>query len=139
MMTAVQSPSGCQHRRTDGRRWLRHLSVSLPYFVRLATPRPRRRRTMPTKIEWADETLSPIRARLGDKVGWACEKVSRGCENCYAQAINRRRGTRLPYTVGAMAQVEPYLDEAVLRRVLHWRKPRRIFWESMSDFFGWWV
>ena len=92
-----------------------------------------------THIEWADASVSPIRARLGDKVGWACEKVSRGCEKCYAEAINKRRGTGLPYTVGAMQQVETYLDEAVLRRVLGWRKPRRIFWESMSDLFGHWV
>ena len=94
---------------------------------------------MPTKIEWADETLSPIRARLGDKGGWACQKVSPGCAHCYAQAINKRRGTRLPYSRAAMAQVETYLDEAVLRKVISWRKPRRIFWESMSDLFGWWV
>ena len=99
----------------------------------------------PTKIEWADETWNPLRARRRDgtgKVGWACVRVSPGCVNCYAATQNRTGwagGTGLDYTVPDLAKVEPFLDEKVLALPSHWRNPRRVFVCSMTDVFGEWV
>lgn len=97
-----------------------------------------------TKIEWTQrpgtkgETLNPIRARIngGSKTGWFCEHVSEGCRNCYAEAMNRWRGNALAYKAQNRAKVEIYLDEKTLLKPLKWRKPRTIFWCSMTDLFG---
>lgn len=99
----------------------------------------------PTKIQWADETWNPIRARRRDgtgKVGWVCVRVSPGCVNCYAATQNEAGwagGTRLDYTVPNLAKVEVFLDEKTLEEPLHWRKMRRVFVCSMTDLFGDWV
>ena len=87
-----------------------------------------------TAIEWADESWNPI-------VG--CSVVSPGCTNCYAM---RQAGTRLahldayqgltapskagPVWTGAVRRVE-----SALVKPLHWRKPRRVFVNSMGDLF----
>jgi protein gp37 len=43
-----------------------------------------------TSIEWTDYTSNPIRFITRDgRMGWACEKVSRGCSGCYAERLNR--------------------------------------------------
>ena len=100
-----------------------------------------------TKIEWTDATWNPIRARRIDRtgaepverIGWHCEKVSAGCDNCYAQGINLRLGTKLPFKPGHLAprgDVELFLDEKMLLAPLRWKKPRRIFVNSMTDSFG---
>lgn len=106
---------------------------------------------MSTGIEWTDDTWNPLRAyRPGHEAwtggreepnrrGWACVRVSAGCSRCYAATINKRLGTGLDYTVPAMSQVETYIDEAVLRKPLSWRKPRKVFVCSMTDLFGEWV
>ena len=112
-----------------------------------------------TKIEWCDATITPIRFRVtaaGDKqlvvegrarlgewrgVGWHCVHVSEGCRNCYAEAMNRWRGTGFAFTPEALRRgwIEPFLDEKHLLKPLHMRKPRRIFWCDMTDLFGDWV
>lgn len=96
-----------------------------------------------THIEWTDASWNPLRAWGNDRerLGWACEKVSDGCKHCYAETINKRLGTGLPYAVGVVAQSggEHYLDEGALVKPLHWKKPRRIFVCSMTDLFGEWV
>ncbi len=91
-----------------------------------------------TGIEWTDSTWSPIRARnlSTGKTGWHCEHVSEGCRNCYAESINRRLGTGLDFKPGHRADVEIFLDEKMLLAPLEWRKPRRIFVNSMSDTFA---
>lgn len=94
-------------------------------------------------IEWTDETWTPFRAWGNEReaLGWACEKVSEGCQHCYAETINRRLGTGLPYSVKAVEKSggEHYLDEKALLKPLSWKKPRRIFVSSMTDIFGEWV
>jgi protein gp37 len=72
-----------------------------------------------TTIEWATDVWNPTTG---------CTKVSPGCKNCYAERIaNRFWGERKFSDV----QCHPErLDQ--LRR---WRKPRRIFVDSMSDLF----
>lgn len=94
-------------------------------------------------IEWTDATWTPFRAWGNEReaLGWACEKVSEGCQHCYAETINRRLGTGLPYSVKAVEKSggEHYLDEKALLKPLSWKKPRRIFVSSMTDIFGEWV
>lgn len=96
-----------------------------------------------SSIEWTDATWTPIRVRSadGERVGWGCEKVSDGCKNCYAETLNKRLGTGLPYAVGAVTKDggEYFLDEKMLTAPLRWRKPRRVFVCSMTDLFGEWV
>lgn len=96
-----------------------------------------------SSIEWTDATWTPIRVRsaAGERVGWGCEKVSDGCKNCYAETLNKRLGTGLPYAVGAVTKAggEYFLDEKMLTAPLRWRKPRRVFVCSMTDLFGEWV
>ena len=88
-----------------------------------------------TKIEWTDATLNPFRARNREtgKVGWHCEHASEGCRHCYAEKINLRLGTGLPFTRQSSDLVDLYLDERTLFAPLRWQRPRRIFITSMSD------
>lgn len=105
-----------------------------------------------TAIEWTDATWTPIRARYfpqeGEKgwperIGWHCEHASPGCVNCYAEAINLRLGTGLPFKPHLTragderrATVECFLDHDMLVRPLRWRRPREIFVCSMTDLFA---
>jgi len=92
-----------------------------------------------TNIEWTDNSWNPIRARNVNtgKVGWHCQKVSPGCENCYAAAMNRRLGTGEPYTPRALVGGDHlFLDEKMLTEPLRWRKPRKVFVCSMTDLFA---
>lgn len=95
-----------------------------------------------SKIEWTDATWNPIRARdpQTGRVGWHCVKISPACTNCYAAAQNQqglRGGTKQPYADNSTAEV--FLDEQVLQKPRHWKRPRRIFVCSMTDLFGDWV
>lgn len=76
-------------------------------------------------IEWTDATWNPVRG---------CAKVSPGCKHCYAETFAERfRGVAgHPYEQGFDPRTAP--DQ--LDAPLHWRKPRRIFVNSMSDLFG---
>lgn len=80
---------------------------------------------MATRIEWCDESWNPIKMR--------CTKVSEGCQNCYAERLLSRN---LPGFSGYPAKGEPpRLDKHILGLPLLWKKPRRIFVESMGDLF----
>lgn len=90
-----------------------------------------------TGIEWADATWNPI-------VG--CSIVSPGCTNCYAmgQAARIERmqpgshyaGTTQPSKAGAVWSGKLALaPDHILSQPLHWRRPRRIFVNSMGDLF----
>ncbi|MBX3270874.1 MAG: phage Gp37/Gp68 family protein [Sandaracinaceae bacterium] len=75
-------------------------------------------------IEWTDATWNPVRG---------CVKVSPGCKHCYAETFAERwRGIpNHPYGQGFDLRLVPEkLDEP-----LGWRRPRRIFVNSMSDLF----
>lgn len=79
---------------------------------------------MSTKIEWSDETWSPVTG---------CTKVSEGCRNCYAERMAKRLRGRCGYP-----QDDPFRVTVHPERLdvpLHWRKPRVIFVCSMSDLF----
>lgn len=86
-----------------------------------------------TSIEWTDNVWNPVRG---------CSRVSPGCLNCYAEKIATRfsdpgqafhlfaERTPKPHWTG---KVE--LIESQLALPLTWRKPRKIFVNSMSDLF----
>jgi protein gp37 len=65
--------------------------------------------------------------------GWFCTKVSPGCAHCYAEGINVRLGNGLTYTLRNLEHIEFRLQG--LDKPLHWRKPRMIFVNSMTDLF----
>lgn len=77
-----------------------------------------------TGIEWTDATWNPVTG---------CTKVSPGCDNCYAATLAERfRGTTGHYFEdGFDVQLRPNKLDQPLR----WKKPRRIFVNSMSDLF----
>lgn len=87
---------------------------------------------MGTKIQYVDETINPIQDKIKGESGrgYHCTKVSPGCLHCYAEGINNRFGNHLPFD---NRQVEFELIYSELRKPLHWKKPRRIFLCSMSD------
>jgi len=77
-----------------------------------------------SKIEWTDATWNPVRG---------CTKISPGCKHCYAEAFAERfRGVAgHPYEMG----FDPRMVPAKLEEPLRWRRPKRIFVNSMSDLF----
>ena len=108
-----------------------------------------------TKIEWVRNadgtqgtTWNPVRG---------CSRMSRGCENCYAERMSARFSAGGVYPVGGICtpykKREPFFGFAVrtpsgprwtgrveliaskLEEPLHWRKPRTILVNSMSDLF----
>ena len=79
---------------------------------------------MPTHIEWADETWNPTTG---------CTKVDEGCRNCYADRMAKRLRGRFGYPEDKPFQLTLHPDR--LSKPLRWKKPRRIFVDSMSDLF----
>lgn len=88
-----------------------------------------------SEIEWTDVTWNPVAG---------CTLASSGCTNCYAMRMaarlqamghhkysgtTRKSGGRYVWT----GRVN--VDEASLAAPLEWRKPKRIFVNSMSDLF----
>jgi protein gp37 len=77
-----------------------------------------------TAIEWTDATWNPVSG---------CTKISPGCDRCYAERIAERfRGTpNHPFSNGFDLTLRPHK----LYEPLSWRRPRRVFVNSMSDLF----
>src|SRR6185312_3111617 len=75
-------------------------------------------------------------ARPGGKPGWYCEHLTAGCENCYAEAMNRRLGTGIDFRRQNRDRVEIFLYEKMLLEPLRWKKPRVVFVCSMTDIFA---
>ena len=91
-----------------------------------------------TKIEWADDSWNPIRAvNLANQArGHYCVKISPGCRNCYAEALQVWPiGSRIRYAAQDRDQVQLYLDEAALEQPLRRKRGRDIFPCSMTDLF----
>jgi len=80
---------------------------------------------MTTGIEWTDATWNPITG---------CTKISEGCRNCYAERMARRLAGRCGYPE-APHHFDVTLHPDKLDQPLRWKKPRRVFVCSMSDFF----
>lgn len=85
-------------------------------------------------IEWTDTTWNPV---------YGCTPVSDGCRNCYAATISHRFSkVKGPYfgladfrQGRAVFNGTIRLREDKLTEPLHWREPRRVFVNSMSDLF----
>jgi protein gp37 len=77
-----------------------------------------------SSIEWTDATWNPVTG---------CEKISAGCDNCYAARFSERfRGVEgHPFETGFDLTLRPER----LEQPQHWRRPRKIFVNSMSDLF----
>lgn len=62
-----------------------------------------------------------------------CSKISPGCKFCYAERLSRRLRAmgQNNYRNGFTVTLQPHM----LERPLHWKQPRRIFVNSMSDLF----
>jgi protein gp37 len=88
-----------------------------------------------TQIEWTDATWNPVAG---------CTIVSAGCTNCYAmemarrlqamdvakyKGLTRRSGKRTIWN-GVVRE-----DKSALDIPLRWKKPKKIFVNSMSDLF----
>lgn len=77
---------------------------------------------MPQKspIEWTDYTSNPIYVTRKDngKRGWHCDKPSAGCGHCYAEAINKRFGTGLPFIEKNADHLNFHLNENELLEIL---------------------
>lgn len=91
-----------------------------------------------SNIEWTDASWTPIRARnrKTGKIGWHCEHATTGCEFCYAESMNKRLGTGIPFKPGHRNDIEIFLDEEMVTAPLRWRKPRMVFVCSMTDLFA---
>ena len=96
-----------------------------------------------SKISWTNATWNPIRG---------CTRVSEGCRHCYAERVAARfSGPGQPYEGLAVRKLRVISDDDQrvearwtgdvrfvaehLADPLKWRKPRRIFVNSMSDLF----
>lgn len=77
-----------------------------------------------SNIEWTDSTWNPVTG---------CDHVSNGCDHCYAETLAARlkaMGSKR-YATGFDLAVHPEAFDDPLK----WKKPRRIFVNSMSDMF----
>jgi protein gp37 len=79
-----------------------------------------------TGIEWTEATWNPITG---------CSKVSQGCKNCYAL----REWPRMAGNPGTVYFGREFTDVRChperLDQPIRWKRPRRIFVNSMSDLF----
>lgn len=72
-----------------------------------------------TEIQWTDKVWNPTTG---------CTKVSQGCKNCYAERVFKR-----PYPNREFTDIRTHPDR--LDQPLRWKKPKRVFVNSMSDLF----
>src|SRR5208337_1762193 len=77
-----------------------------------------------SSIEWTEMTWNPVTG---------CNKISPGCKFCYAERMSKRLNAmgQRNYRNGFRLTLQPQM----LEHPLHWRQPRRIFVNSMSDLF----
>lgn len=75
-------------------------------------------------IEWTDSTWNPVTG---------CTKISAGCKHCYAERMSKRlRAMGQPnYRSGFKLTTHDHMVDLPKR----WKKPQRIFVNSMSDLF----
>lgn len=78
----------------------------------------------PSRIEWTEASWNPVTG---------CTKASPGCLNCYAERLAKRlQAMGQPnYRDGFRVALHP----SALNAPLRWRRPQRIFVNSMSDLF----
>ncbi|MFC0241516.1 phage Gp37/Gp68 family protein [Rhodopseudomonas telluris] len=88
-----------------------------------------------TSIEWTDATWNPVAG---------CTIISAGCTNCYAMEMARRlQAMNIPKYKGLTRKSGKRTiwngvvreDHEALNIPMRWKKPRKIFVNSMSDLF----
>ena len=115
---------------------LRRICQNRPTPAGTTSPLKERGHTVAeTQIEWTDATWNPVAG---------CSVISAGCTNCYAMemarrleamgikkyaGLTRRSGNRTVWN-GHVQE-----DHSALEIPLAWKKPRKIFVNSMSDLF----
>ena len=80
---------------------------------------------MPSTIEWTDETWNPVTG---------CTRVSPGCDHCYMFALYPRLKAMAVPGYDTTPDSVRLLPER-LTAPLSWKRPRRVFVNSMSDLF----
>lgn len=101
---------------------------------------------MPNKspIEWTDYTSNPIYAeRVSDnKRGWACTKISPGCDACYSESMNKRLGTGLAFSKESESKIRFVISKEELAKTIYLdhrldqkRQTARMFVCDMTDIF----
>ena len=77
-----------------------------------------------SSIEWTESTWNPVTG---------CTKISTGCAHCYAERMAKRLQAmgQDRYRNGFKVTLQPDVVDAPL----HWKRPRMIFVNSMSDLF----
>jgi protein gp37 len=105
-------------------------------------------------IEWVAEfgedgsvtegyTVNPIRFRPhgSERLTTMCQKISPGCQHCYASSIVQRfwpkdADVKFPgYTAQGVAAGEFVVDSKQLQSVLKIKKAAKVFWGDMTDLF----
>ncbi len=77
-----------------------------------------------SSIEWTEMTWNPTTG---------CDKISAGCKNCYAEVMSKRlQAMGLPKYANAF---ELTLHPKELSTPYKWKKPKKVFVNSMSDLF----
>ncbi|MGN7479727.1 DUF5131 family protein [Solibacillus silvestris] len=77
-----------------------------------------------SNIEWTEVTWNPVTG---------CNKVSAGCKNCYAERMAKRL-----HAMGNPRYLNGFnvtLHEDLISLPYTWKKPRKVFVNSMSDLF----
>jgi protein gp37 len=108
-----------------------------------------------TNIEWCQRndgtsgfSANPLkyRRKSDGKVVWSCVKMSAGCKNCYSETIALRYHRGKLFNAANMEELEPFMDDAELRKMLNAKtvggvqvSGSRCFVGDMSDLFGAWV
>jgi len=77
-------------------------------------------------IQWTDATWNPVTG---------CSKVSPGCAHCYAETLSLRFGWSKRAWLPEYAAENVVLHPERLDQPGRWRRPRRVFVNSMSDLF----
>lgn len=86
-----------------------------------------------SNIEWTETTWNPVTG---------CTRVSKGCDNCYAALLTKRLEAmgQSKYS-GLINKNKNHFNGVVkthsstLEQPLRWKKPKKIFVNSMSDLF----
>jgi protein gp37 len=87
-----------------------------------------------TGIEWTDATWNPMTG---------CTKISSGCDHCYAATVAQTKTRDLYLAQPPVRDTTKHREDPFaprwwaerLQQPLSWRRPRRVFVNSMSDVF----
>lgn len=80
-----------------------------------------------TTIEWTEETWNFVTG---------CTRISDGCDNCYIERTPPFRMARRRFDgTGPGSSTDLQLHPARLTQPYRWRKPRKVFVNSLSDLF----